>query len=241
MAKDFKGLLRSLSKQITQNEVQVVVACMKLPNELKEQSAEVVLAHLVPDGKLSTRSLEVVMDAIKELGRNDLYKEVKAFKKKSRKMLPEEVPDSSENFQNFDVAEREAMQLKNTLQKMEGSDAIDGIKRIEEVYIEARETAERLVRLIRTANCLSRTFRPASASRQTSEQYGGSPPLTSSTEMPDVPDTSPPATSGLMGLLNRRKVKSTKASKTKDKQGEAAPSQNSQRKLNRCKCCCSMR
>ena len=240
MAKDFKALLRSLSQQLSQQEGRVIVACTELPDELKEKSPEVVLDHLVPDGKLSARSLEVVLDTMKEIGRSDLYKEVKAFKKKSRKMLSEEVPTatgSSENFQNFDVAESEAMQLRNTLQKMEGSDAIDGVKRIEEVYTEARDTAEHLVRLIRRANCLSRTLRAASAARQASARSSTSPPLnTSAAVCSEVPECSPPATGGLIGLLSRKKSKNAKTSKAKGKQNEIAASQNSQRKLNRCKC-----
>ena len=89
----------------------------------------------------------------------------------------ETTTDSSENFQNFDVTESKAMQLRNTLQKMEGSDAIDGVKRIEEVYTEARDTAELLVRLIRRANCLSRTLRAASVARQASARSSTSPQL----------------------------------------------------------------
>lgn len=234
MAKDFKALLRSLSQALTQPEKDVIVEFARLPDELKLQPAYVVLERVVGDGKLSARNLEVIMDTMVEIGRNDLYTEAKAFKKKSQKILSEGVsPDSKESFHNFDVAESEAIQLRNTLQKMDGSEAINGVKRIEEVYTEAREAAENLVRLIRRANCLSRTLGPASVARQSSD-HCGSPPLTSSTECSDFPEPSPPVTGGLIERLSRKMSKNTK-NKTKGKQNEPASSQNSQRKLNRCK------
>lgn len=170
MAKDFKSLLHSLSQQITQREVEVIVRSTHLPDELTVQSPSFVLLCLTEDGKLSARNLEVVMDAMKEIGRNDLCKEVKSFKKKSRKKLQEQEPQEqseSDKYSNFDIAEEEAMQLRHTLLLMEGSEVV-GIKRIEEVYTQAKQTADNLVRIIRHANCLSRTLRPPSCFSPTS-------------------------------------------------------------------------
>ena len=240
MASDFRELLRSISHQLGQQEIGVLVSCTHLPSELKQQSAEVVLDCLSEHGKFSARNLEVLMDAMKEIGRNDLYKEVKLFKKKSRKKLSEDISSSPESgvFLNFDIAESEATQLRNTLIMMEGSEAMDGVKRIEEVYGEARDTAENLLRIIRRANCLSRTLLPAAQrtaeNRNRPPAPAGSPPhQTSSTECPDAGEPSP-VSGGFMERLSKRMGKSTRGNKVaKGKQDEVP---KSQRKLNRCKC-----
>ena len=177
------------------------------------------------------------MDAMKEIGRNDLYKEVKLFKKKSRKKLSEDTSSSPESgfFLNFDITESEATQLRNTLIMMEGSEAMDGVKRIEEVYGEARDTAENLLRIIRRANCLSRTLRPAAQraaeNRNSPPAPAGLPPhLTSSTECPDAREPSP-VSGGFMERLSRRMGKSTRGNKVAKGNQDEVP--KSQPKLNR--------
>ena len=218
MAKDFKALLRSLSEQLEQQEVEVIVKFAHLPEEFKKQTPVSVLDRLAENGKFSARNLEIVMDAMKEIGRNDLFKEVNTFKKKSKKKLSENNSDSSDVYFNFDVAEIEAAQLRNTLLSMEGSDAIAGVKRIEEVYNEAKDNAENLLRLIRRANCLTRTLRPATAT----EDRSPPPTSTASTDSANHPEQFSPV-SGLRELLTRKKgPKSLKLKKEKGKQKEAS-------------------
>ena len=144
MAKDFKSLLRSIAHQLERQEIEILVRCTHLPEELKNQSAACVLDRLAENGKFSARNLEVLMDAMKEIDRDDLYKEVNTFKKSSHKKLSEDNSNSADNYFNFDIAEIEATRLRNTLQLMEGSEAMAGVKRLEEVYSEAlllRQTA----------------------------------------------------------------------------------------------------
>jgi hypothetical protein len=224
MAKDFKSLLRSISQQMERSEIEVIVGFAHLPGELKNQSAACVLDRLTENGKFSARNLEVLMDAMTEIGRNDLYKEVNTLKKKSRKKLSEDNSNSANNYFNFDIAEIEATKLRNTLQLMEGSEAIASVKRIEEVYLEAKEKADNLLRVIRHANCLTRTLLPATVTAQT-ESRSPPPTLTSSTDSTDHPKQSPPV-SGFRELLSRKKSKSVKVKKEKGKQKEATGSQS---------------
>ena len=228
MAKDFKALLRSLSQQLDQQEVEVIVKFAHLPEEFKKQSPVSVLDRLAENGKFSARNLEVVMDAMKEIGRNDLYKEVNTFKKKSRKKLSENNSNPTDGYFNFDVAESEAAQLRNTLQSMEGSDAIAGVKRIEEVYNEAKDIAENLLRVIRRANCLTRTLRPAT-------ENSSPPPTSTPSAVTDSADHSEQfsAVSGLRELLTRKKGPKSFKKKEKGKQKEASSEEASQRKLKR--------
>ena len=203
MAKDFKSLLHSLSQQITQQEVEVIVRSTHLPDELVVRPPSFVLECLAEDGKLSARNLEVVMDAMKEIGRNDLCKEVKSFKKKSRKKLLEQESQEhseSDKYSNFDVPEEAALYLRHSLLMMEGSEVV-GNKRIEEVYIQARQAVDNLVRIIRHANGLSRTLmRPPSASTS---------PTSPVNSPPDIPQQSPVQSSGLkrFSLFPSKKAK----------------------------------
>lgn len=229
MATDFKALLQNISKRMSPQEAGVLVGTRQLPQNLKNQPADVVLDSLVGGGDSSLYNLDLVMDAMKEIGRNDLYKEVKLFKRNSGKKLPDSHCNGSpENgYLNFDIAENQAVQLRNTLKKMEGSDAIS-VYRIEEVYSEAKEAAEKLVRLIHRANCLSRMLRPSS---RTSEPFSSPPSssaLTSSTECSDVPEPSPPVTTGF-----RERI--TKKLTLKKSKKERTPSPKAPGQLNRSK------
>lgn len=220
MAKDFKSLLHSLSQQITQQEVEVIVRSTHLPDELVVRPPSFVLECLAEDGKLSARNLEVVMDAMKEIGRNDLCKEVKSFKKKSRKKLQEQEsqdhPESDKHL-NFDAAEEVALHLRHTLLMMEGSEVVEN-KRIEEVYVQAKQTVDNLVRIIRHANGLTRTLlRPPSACTS---------PTSPANSPPDPPQQSPVQSSG----LKRFSIFPSKKVKGKEKESPAGPP-----RLQRCK------
>ena len=161
-----------------------------------------------------------------EIGRNDLYKEVNTLKKKSRKKLLEDNSNSANNYFNFDIAEIEATKLRNTLQLMEGSEAIASVKRMEEVYLEAKDVAENLLRIIKRANCLTRTLLQIPATAAQTESRSPPPTLTSSTDSTDHPKQSPPV-SGFRELLSRKKhSKSVKVKKEKGKQKEATGSQS---------------
>ena len=241
MATEFRTLLRKLSQQLNQYDVEVIVASARLPSELREQSAEKVLAILGGNGDLSISNLDAVMEAVKHTGRNDLFKEVKAFKKKSRKKLmadgsgPPPPPPSAGNCdqKSFDVAEREAYQLLNTLERLEGAEAVVGVDRIKELHSQAKELAENLLRVVRRANWLSRTCNPPS---QAGSEPRHSPPsssaLTSSTECSDVVlGSSPP--SGTGGFRERLTRRLQGSSKPKLSRKERTPSPKSQRKINR--------
>lgn len=244
MAKDFKGLLFSISQQLNQQDVKKLVGCTKLPEELRDQSPAFVLDRLVEKGKFSAGNLDAILDTMKDIGRSDLHKEVKLFKKKRKKQSVESF-DTPIKFSNFDTAEYEATQVKNTLRKMEGSDVIVGVKRIEEVYSEAVDAAENLVRIIKRANCLSRTLRQHTpAARSVEGSSRSSPPTKSPAASPAEP--SPVQSPAGFKSLSKKFSKSSFKAKEKGKEKEpVSPSPSPQdipsqtlRVLNRCKFYC---
>ena len=181
MAKDFQSLLFRISQQLNQQDVDKLVAANRLPGELRGQTPAYVLEHMRQRGNFSLWELENIM---KVIGRSDLQKEAKQFRKKSLKggvdirlrWQEEEQP------LNFDNVERQAMQARDALEIMEQAVIVCDLKRIEEVYTEAREAADCLVRVLRRANCLARTLcSPAS-------KTGKSPPTsTPPLALPAVP------------------------------------------------------
>lgn len=240
MATEFKNLLRKVSQQLDKYDVEALVAAARLPSEMKEQPAESVLIKIGGNGDLSVANLDAVIDALRQIPRKpDLYKEVKAFKKKSRKKLmdgsgqhPAPSPANSCCENNFSAAEREASQLLNTLEKLGGAEVVVGVDRIKELHSEAKELAENLFRVIRRANVLSRSYQPSAAG---SDPHNSPPSLTSSTECPDVvAEASPPGPSsgGFRERITRRLQGSNKSKLSKK---ERTPSPKSQRKINRSK------
>ena len=240
MAAEFKTLLRKLSQQLTQQDVETIAASARHCDS--RSSAEAVLLSLAGRGDISATNVDSVMDAMKQIGRNDLYKEVKAFKKKSRKKLAEDPPSPPpprENDGGYDLAEREAARVLATLQKMEDCEVVTDVDRIRELHLQAKKLAENLVRVVRRANHLSRSCtRPES---RTSEPCNSPPsaPLpsssfTSSTEASEVgldSNFSPPTSTGFRGRLTRRlQIGSKPRSKT-----ERTPSPKAQKKINRSK------
>lgn len=63
----------------------------------------------------------------------------------------------SDNHSHFDAAEEAALHLRHAIMKMEGSEVV-GNKRIEEVYIQAKQSMDNLVRIIRYTKGVSRTL-----------------------------------------------------------------------------------
>ena len=181
MAKDFQGLLFSISQQLNQQDVDKLVAANQLPGELRGQTPAYVLEHMRQRGNFSPWELENTM---KVIGRSDLQKEAKQFRKKSLKGGVDTRLNWEEEEQplNFDNVERQAMQARDALEIMEQAVIVCDLKRIEEVYAEAREAADCLVRVLRRANCLARTLcSPAS-------KTGKSPPTsTPPLALPAVP------------------------------------------------------
>ena len=165
MAKDFQGLLFSISQQLNQQEVNKLVAANHLPGELRGQPPAVVLGHLEQIGIFTLWKLQRIMEAMKDIGRSDLYKQVKLFRKKTRNVPP---GASGEKKLNFEPAERQATQVRATLQMMEEAVITRDVNRVQEVYSEAREAADNLVRVIKRANCLVRTLCSAPKSAPTS-------------------------------------------------------------------------
>ena len=171
MAKDFQGLLFSISQQLNQQEVSKLVAANQLPGELRGQPPAIVLGHLEQIGIFTMWKLKRIMEAMKDIGRSDLYKQVKLFRKKTRNGgVPVFVPPGAggENILNFEPAERQATHVRATLQTMEEAVVARGVSRVQEVYSEAREAADNLVRVIKRANCLVRTLCSAPKSAPTS-------------------------------------------------------------------------
>jgi hypothetical protein len=227
MATEFRNLLQKISKQLQKHDVEAIVAAARLPREMREQSAETVLTKVGGNGDLSVANIDAVIDVMRQIGKSDLYKEVKTFKKKSRKKLmdgtsqpaPPATTGGTGSETNFDVAEREAFQLLNTLEKLESAEVVVGVDRIKELHSEAKELAENLFRVVRRANVLSRATDPHSP-----------PSLTSSTECRDVvAEASPPGAStvGFRDRLTRRLQGSSRSKK------ERTPSPKAQRKLKR--------
>ena len=231
MATEFRNLLVKISKQITQHDVETIVAAARLPWEMREQSAETVLTKLGGNGDLSVANIDAVIDVMRQIGKNELYKEVKAFKKKSRKKLMDgsgqpAPPPTTGSETIFDVAEREAFQVRNTLEKLGSAEVVVSVDRIKELHSEATELAHNLLRVIRRANVLLRATDPHSTP----------PSFTSSTEASDawVAEASPPGGStggGFRERLMRRRPASSKSVKISKR--EKTPSPKSQRKINR--------
>ena len=230
MATEFRNLLLKISKQLKKHDVEAIVSAARLPREMREQSAETVLTKVGGNGDLSVANIDAVIDVMRQIGKSDLYKEVKMFKKKSRKKLmdgtnqpaPPATTGETGSENNFDVAEREAFQLLNTLEKLEGAEVVVGVDRIKELHSEAKELAENLLRVVRRANVLSRAADPRSSP----------PSLTSSAECSDVvAEASPPeaSTAGFRERLTRRLQGSNRSKVSK----ERTPSPKSQRKLKR--------
>lgn len=251
MATEFRDLLQKLSKKIDSFGVEGLVAAARLPREMRNQPAEKVLLTVGGNGDLSIANLDAVMDAMKSIQREDLYKEVKIFKNKSRKKLMTgdrssssplpPVGETSGEEKSFDIAEREASQVLHTLERIETAELTVSVDRIKELHAEAKELAENLVRVVRRANVLWRSY--SLESKPSSSLHGNSPPpasLTSSTEEGSgggvVQESWPPAAS--TGGFRERLTRRIQASKPKPStKKERTPSPRSQWRITRSKLC----
>ena len=159
---DFKGLLFSLSQKLNQQEVAKLVAAYHLPNGLKDQPPNHLLRYLERNGQIAPSSLEWLEKAMKGIGKNDLYKEIKVFVKAEKKIRkrPTSSSVSSQSEAAFDAAECQAVQMEETLRAMEATVKTSDVKGIEELYNEAKTLAESLVQAVKRMNSLARCPSP---------------------------------------------------------------------------------
>lgn len=160
-SKEFRTLLFSLAHQLNQQEVDAMVWIYHLPNEFSGKSAITVLQYMEQQGMFSHSKPEELIEVLKSIKKNDLCKQVKEFSKNSKKSRKssssEPVKDQSVSLR-FDSAEEGVLHVKESLDVLEGSVKSCNVKRIEEVYNEAKQAADNLLLVLRRAKALTRTL-----------------------------------------------------------------------------------
>lgn len=224
--KEFRTLLFSLAHHLNQQEVNALVWIHRLPKEYSGKSAATVLQYMEQQGIFSHSKPEELIEVLKGIKKNDLCKQVKEFSKaakKSRKNCSGSSSDTAKDQPsslNFDSAEEGVLLVKETLDVLEESVKSCNVKRIEEVYNEARQAADHLLMVLKRANGLARTLL-ANSNQQTR------------------PKEIPPASPGNMPMTLAAMCAEQRAQRFSPPQGKTPPQETSPKpvvRLSRCKC-----
>ena len=163
-SKEFRTLLYSLAHEINQRETDAMVWIHHLPKEYSGKSAVTVLQYMEQQGMFSQSKPEELIEVLKSIKKNDLCKQVKEFSKAAKKSRKSSGSSSSDTVKdqpfspNFDSAEEGMLLVKGNLDALEESVKSCNVKRIEEVYNQARQATDDLLKMLKHANGLARSL-----------------------------------------------------------------------------------